>query len=275
VLGDIVLGKTVIQYDLGRQYPDGFKRKSNPDESLGRQNPEIRAFVNKLEAGRDELEESTFECLMALANKLGHQKIQYPGVLEDKLFESDYDHKHQIGDDCEEKLCSKGNQICQISQQSSCEQVKCSDQYLVSRHRLSKIGDAAQAGRDAQATKPIIHFGAIASGDKVMKSARDRDMITEKESVIAFEMEGAGIWEYLPCIIVKGVCDYADSHKNKIWQGYAAAAAAACTEAILKKWPKADRQYQEDQGYVVFNNYNSKIVNQAYEQTIENQTVNL
>jgi nucleoside phosphorylase len=85
-----------------------------------------------------------------------------------------------------------------------------------------------------------------------MKSARDRDMITEKESVIAFEMEGAGVWEYLPCIIVKGVCDYADSHKNKIWQGYAAAAAAACTEAILKKWPKADRQYQEDQASFIF-----------------------
>jgi nucleoside phosphorylase len=49
-------------------------------------------------------------------------------------------------------------------------------------------------------------------------------------------MEGAGVWDAFPCVVIKGVCDYADSHKNKKWQGYAAATAAACMKAFLKEW---------------------------------------
>ena len=54
-------------------------------------------------------------------------------------------------------------------------------------------------------------------------------------------MEGAGVWDNFPTIVIKGVCDYADSHKNKKWQRYAAATAAACMKAILKGWRAADK----------------------------------
>jgi nucleoside phosphorylase len=69
-----------------------------------------------------------------------------------------------------------------------------------------------------------------------MKSGLDRDRIANEEEVIAFEMEGAGVWDTFTCVIIKGVCDYADSHKSKKWQGYAAATAAACTKAFLEHW---------------------------------------
>jgi hypothetical protein len=82
----------------------------------------------------------------------------------------------------------------------------------------------------------MIYFGALASGDQVVKSAQHRDCIAEQENVIAFEMEGAGLWGTIPTIAVKGVCDYADSHKNKVWQLYAAATAAACAKGMLKTW---------------------------------------
>ena len=36
-----------------------------------------------------------------------------------------------------------------------------------------------------------------------------------------------------PCLVIRGICDYADSHKNKQWQGYAAAAAAAYAKELL------------------------------------------
>ncbi|KAF5610782.1 hypothetical protein F25303_14521, partial [Fusarium sp. NRRL 25303] len=49
-------------------------------------------------------------------------------------------------------------------------------------------------------------------------------------------MEGAGVWDILPCIVIKGACDYADSHKSKVWQRYAAATAAACAKAFLRFW---------------------------------------
>ena len=53
-------------------------------------------------------------------------------------------------------------------------------------------------------------------------------------------MEGAGAWDYIPTVVVKGVCDYADSHKNKGWQQYAAATAAACMKAVLEEWRTED-----------------------------------
>lgn len=74
-----------------------------------------------------------------------------------------------------------------------------------------------------------------------MKSGEDRDKISKEEKVIAFEMESAGIWDIFPCLVIKGVCDYADSHKNKAWQPYAAAAAAACMKALLGFWITVDK----------------------------------
>ena len=90
--------------------------------------------------------------------------------------------------------------------------------------------------------KPSIHFGRVASGDTVMKCGQHRDDIAEREKIIAFEMEGAGMWECLPTVVIKSVCDYADSHKSKKWQGYAAVTAAACTKAFLEEWRTTDRR---------------------------------
>ncbi|KAF4953594.1 hypothetical protein FGADI_5930 [Fusarium gaditjirri] len=100
-------------------------------------------------------------------------------------------------------------------------------------------GQEADQTIDIQA--PAIHFGPIASGDTVMTSAAHRDHIAATENIIAFEMEGAGIWQELPCIIVKGVSDFADCEKTKEWQDYAAAMAAATSKAILKRYIHADR----------------------------------
>jgi nucleoside phosphorylase len=76
-----------------------------------------------------------------------------------------------------------------------------------------------------------------------MKSGRHRDGIAQEHGIIAFEMEGAGIWEEVPCIVVKGVCDYADSHKNKKWQNYAAATGASAAKAILERYAPTDKPF--------------------------------
>jgi hypothetical protein len=75
----------------------------------------------------------------------------------------------------------------------------------------------------------------------VMKSGVHRDRIAGKEGVIAFEMEGAGVWDEVPCIVVKGVCDYADSHKHKGWQDFAAATAASAAKAMLEQYIQSDK----------------------------------
>lgn len=96
---------------------------------------------------------------------------------------------------------------------------------------------------------PTVHFGPMASGDTVMVSAEHRDRIAAAENIIAFEMEGAGVWQELPCIIVKGVSDFADCEKTKEWQDYAAAMAAATSKAILKQYIHTDRTFTPPSGH--------------------------
>jgi nucleoside phosphorylase len=85
----------------------------------------------------------------------------------------------------------------------------------------------------------VIHYGTIASGNQVMKDGVTRDrMSLELGGVLCFEMEAAGLMNNFPCLVVRGVCDYADSHKNNGWQPYAAAAAAACAKELLSVIPE-------------------------------------
>lgn len=62
--------------------------------------------------------------------------------------------------------------------------------------------------------------------------------------ILCFEMEAAGIMTEFPCIAIRGISDYADSHKSDIWQNYAAAAAAGCAKELLSYLDPEDRQVQ-------------------------------
>lgn len=80
---------------------------------------------------------------------------------------------------------------------------------------------------------PVVHYGLVASGNQVMKHARTRDALARELGVLCFEMEASGLMDNFPCLVIRGICDYADSHKNKQWQEYAAAAAAAYAKELL------------------------------------------
>ncbi|KAH7129240.1 Pfs, NACHT and ankyrin domain protein [Dactylonectria macrodidyma] len=84
---------------------------------------------------------------------------------------------------------------------------------------------------------PQIHYGAIASGNQVMRSGTARDDIARQLEVMCFEMEAAGLMDVLPCLPIRGICDYSDSHKSKEWQRYAAATAAAYARELLEVLP--------------------------------------
>jgi nucleoside phosphorylase len=204
ILGDVILSNGIIQYDLGRQYPKRFERKDTLLESLGRPNVEIRTILQKLGGvhDREKLSAKMVAYLDELQKKPALQ-ASYPGATRDTLFHATYHHP---------------------TTGKTCQECGCSDE-LVSRTRFEE-----------GIVQPVVHFGLIASGDKVMKSGEERDDVAKRDGVIGFEMEGAGIWDVFPCIVIKGVCDYADSHKIKLWQRYAAATAAACTKAFLEYW---------------------------------------
>ena len=68
-----------------------------------------------------------------------------------------------------------------------------------------------------------------------MKDAFVRDKLAVEKNVMCFEMEAAGLMNNYPCLVIRGICDYSDSHKNKEWQGYAAMTAAAYAKDLLCK----------------------------------------
>lgn len=80
---------------------------------------------------------------------------------------------------------------------------------------------------------PIVHYGLVASGNQVMKHAPTRDKLAKEFGILCFEMEASGLMDNFPCLVIRGICDYADSHKSKQWQKYAAATAAAYAKELL------------------------------------------
>ncbi|KAG7057611.1 kinesin light chain [Colletotrichum scovillei] len=235
LLGDVIISKSVVQYDLGRLFPGQFEPKDTIHDTLGRPVKEIRSLLIAFETHRQKqrLQKEISKGLAEIQIKAVEQSydVDYRRPLhEDVLFKPDYTHRHRKDVQCS---CSE-TQTCEQATKATCEELGCDFGYRVSRRRLEN----RQAGHEKTSAEhqPCVFLGSIGSGDTVMKSGKDRDQIARDHSLVAFEMEGAGVWDEIPCIIVKGVCDYSDSHKNKTWQHYAAAIAAAATKALLDRY---------------------------------------
>ncbi|KAF2399700.1 hypothetical protein EJ06DRAFT_511907 [Trichodelitschia bisporula] len=94
--------------------------------------------------------------------------------------------------------------------------------------------------RQTRGEHVMIHYGTIASGNQVMRDAKERDKVSAKlGGVLCFEMEAAGVMNSFQCLPVRGICDYSDSHKSKSWQPYAAGTAAAYAKELLLLLPPA------------------------------------
>ncbi|KAM6477215.1 nucleoside phosphorylase domain-containing protein [Trichoderma sp. SZMC 28011] len=95
--------------------------------------------------------------------------------------------------------------------------------------------DKSKLVRRSKRESGMIHCGLIASGNQVIKDANLRDSLSKqfKNDILCIEMEAAGLMNDFPCVVIRGIADYSDSHKNEKWQDYAAATAAACAKALL------------------------------------------
>ncbi|KAG9692387.1 purine and uridine phosphorylase, partial [Aureobasidium melanogenum] len=232
VLGDVIISNSVVEFDFGKQYPTRFERKTDLDHTLGRPNPEIRGLLSKFGVAsiRKELEETILLNLNILQQK-GHT-AGYPGAEHDRLFPASYRHIHRRETASQDCPCvssqSNGRALCLEALESSCDALGCIVEIPDGSSRQMRFASGNPT--------PFVHIGTIGSASTVMKSGEHRDIIARENKIIAFEMEGAGVWDNLPCIVVKGVCDYSDSHKNKMWQNYAAATAASAAKAFLDHW---------------------------------------
>ncbi|KAK0934692.1 hypothetical protein LTR29_013698 [Friedmanniomyces endolithicus] len=201
-LGDVVVSNPdganggVVQYD--------FIKAKKSIELKGFLNSPPQALRNALAAlqAEHELEDSKItEYVAESLRKHPKAATPYsrPAADTDRLFKSTYSHT--------------GGDTCQ-----SCSQ-------------------AEQVGRPSREA-PEIHYGTIASGNTLVKDAQYRDEIvsrlkTHNVDPLCFEMEAAGLMNTFPCMVIRGICDYGDSHKNDDWQKYAALAAAAFAKEFL------------------------------------------
>jgi nucleoside phosphorylase len=193
-LGDVVVSSPtgpyggVIQHDLGKH----VGHKILITGSLSKPSQSLLIAVARLRT----------EHLIAADHKVSHYVEEMltknstmrtafacPSLDQDQLFEAEYEHV-ESSDTC--AVCDQSRTIT----------------------------------RSSRSPGPEIHYGLIASGNQVMRHGLTRDRLSEGLGILCFEMEAAGLMDNFSCLVVRGICDYADSQKNKDWQGYAAATAA-------------------------------------------------
>lgn len=206
-LGDVVVSHPegtsggVVQYDLGKATAgQAWERK-------GSLNAPPTVLLNALTNLRAEHEISATKIpdilqTLQTANLPKLESWIYQGAEHDRLFMPAYTHP--------------GSNTCE----------SCDESFEITRTRRSSHD-------------PEIHYGIIASGDVLVKDAATRDGVAEivGEQCVCVEMEAAGLMQSFPCLVIRGICDYADSHKNDRWQRYASATAAAYAKELLDYIP--------------------------------------
>ncbi|KAL4804549.1 ankyrin repeat-containing domain protein [Aspergillus unguis] len=209
-LGDIVVSKPgphhggVIQYDFGKTLSDG---RFVDIGYLNRPPNVLLTALTKL-LSRIELEGSSVSRQVAeIRGKYPRksQDWQYQGVANDQLYVEGFRH---------------------ADIDRSCQDIHC-----------ARFEDRLVSRRPRDSTDPVIHCGLIASGNQVMRDSVTREKLRKAHGVLCFEMEAAGLSNHFPCLVIRGICDYSDSHKSKRWQPYAAAVSAAFAKQLLEVIP--------------------------------------
>ncbi|KAK5992046.1 hypothetical protein PT974_05442 [Cladobotryum mycophilum] len=210
-LGDVVVGSPrhgtggILPYDSGRVVQDQPFRISRflnqPPPNLLTAVQGIKAkyliYGNRLEA--------TISAILDGKPKLW--EYQRPDPSSDRLYRSDILHPNN------NDASSKCADVCGDGPSS-----------LIFRPPRTEDED-----------DPAIHYGIIASANKMMKDAKIRDEMAAERNVLCFDMVSAGLVNHFPCLVIRGISNYADTHKNDEWHGYAAMAAAAYAKDLLSE----------------------------------------
>ncbi|KAJ6035782.1 hypothetical protein N7540_000061 [Penicillium herquei] len=204
-LGDIVVSQPtdicggVIQYDLGKMLSEGHFQRTG---MLNRPPKIILTALATLRAHHYTEGSRIPGFISNIQVKIAPQKFKKFArpTQEDYLFRAEYDHIPS--DTC-----------------VNCDRSKLFPRPL-RKHK-----------------EPVIHYGLIGSANQVVKDGKRRDQLAQDFGIYCLDMEAAGLMNDFPCLVIRGICDYADSHKNKEWQGHAAAVAAAYAKELLSVVP--------------------------------------
>jgi nucleoside phosphorylase len=209
-LGDVVVSKPVGEHSGAVQYDHG-KAKVGQFERTGALAPPPAVLLNaaqdlaakRARSRKDPVEENIKRIDLSIR---GLRRYRHPGPEQDYLFKPHYTHQRP-GIPCDECGCDPLQRVQRLTDDDDDEP------YIV------------------------VHRGTIASGELVVKDAKLRDQLAKEYGLLCFEMEAAGALADFPCIVIRGVSDYCDSHKNDQWHGYAAAAAAAYARQLFFHMP--------------------------------------
>ncbi|KAJ5337170.1 uncharacterized protein N7506_005192 [Penicillium brevicompactum] len=205
-LGDVIIGTRTIPYSFIRQH-------QNRRENIGDNVVSSRDLLSTVSNVQAKITEGTVNLDDTISSRFNKTEeiidiFQRPEPESDRLCQSDYLHAPLC--DCLSVSPGNSNALIQRQQRKSYAKVK-------------------------------VHFGSIGSADIVLRDANERDRLSNQFEILCFEMESAGIClENLPILPIRGICDYADSHKNKKWQGYAAAVAAVYARCLLQTVSSGD-----------------------------------
>ncbi|KAI8189512.1 hypothetical protein K4K51_004314 [Colletotrichum sp. SAR 10_75] len=215
-LGDVVVSQPdgttggVCQYDLVKAKPGDVRERKGFLASPPRVLLNALANIQSVHERKDSEIPCFLQDMLEAYPKMAKKTKKNPGYTHqgfenDRLFQPSYGHV--VGQDC-----------------SGCEAAE-----EIQRE-------------ERESTNPEIHYGIIASGNTLVKDAVARDQIITDigEDCICFEMEAAGLMNHFPCLVIRGICDYADSHKNDRWQRYASGTAAAYAKELLAYVPAAE-----------------------------------
>jgi nucleoside phosphorylase len=204
-LGDVVVSKPtgtfggVVQYDIGKTTVGGMLLR------IGTLKPPPTVLienVQRLRAQQIRIRSQIPRHLAAMLEmhpNMRKEQYVYQGEEHDRLFEATYEHV--------------GGTTCR-----NCDRTKVVE-------RPSRVD-----------TDPEIHYGTIGSGIAIIKDERTRRRLKDL-GVLCVEMEAAGLMDGFSCLVIRGICEYADSHKNMRWRPYAAATAAAYAKELLSIIP--------------------------------------
>ncbi|KAL7810652.1 hypothetical protein V8C26DRAFT_437826 [Trichoderma gracile] len=230
-LGDVVISTPtgqypgVVQWDFGKETQGGgFERTgalSNPPGSL-------LTALSKLETKYELTGSKIPEFLEELKARFPRLAKKYlkSDKLQDLLFQSDYVHIKEPFSNMNSEGPTGG--MVEVSVEEEFEDGSDED------------GDPCQFCDKSRVIKRRrrsirFHHGLIASGNKVIKDGLLREKLNSVlgGEVLCFETEAAGLMNNFPCLVIRGICDYCDSHKNDAWQEHAAAVAAAFAKELL------------------------------------------
>ena len=177
-LGDVVVscpvGRTggVIYYEFGKTIQN---QKFERTGALDAPPPKLLTALSVIRGRHERRGHQIAETINGILerNSRLRKKYQRPEQETDRLYRSSFIHP-DLDHACEEVCSTETAQLIQRNE------------------------------RTADEENPAVHYGLIASADRLMKDAQVRDTLARDEEVLCFEMEAAGLMDHFPCVVIRG-----------------------------------------------------------------------